>query len=346
MWEEMTYENILNDMLERVPNDIDKRPGSIIYDALAPAAYELAQAYFLLKNYVDLYSVDTAVSEYLDRKAADYGITRKSATNAIRKIETSGPIPIGSRWGLSETTYVVNEMLATNVYSATCEQPGEIGNMYSGPLENIDNVSDVTATLTDIIVSGSDEETDEGLRNRIQQYLINPAQDGNIAQYLKWATEYPGVGAAKVFPLWNGGNTVKIAITNSQYLPAESSLVQEFQNYIDPNSEGLGNGVAPIGAKVTVTGGTPITINVEANVVLNEGYTEPEGAEEAISQYLASIVFKKNTVSYMKIGSALLDCPSIADLSNLKVNSGTSDITLTGDEIPVLGILDLTVVSP
>lgn len=345
MFEDKTFENILNDMLSRAPSDVDKREGSIIYDALAPAAYELAQAYFLLKNYVDLYSVDTAVSEYLDRKAADYGIIRKPATNAIRKIETSGPTPMGSRWGLAGTTYVVNEMISSNVYSATCEQPGEIGNMYSGPLENIDNVSDVTATLTDIIVSGSDAETDEGLRNRIQQYLINPAQDGNIAQYLKWATEYPGVGAAKVFPLWNGGNTVKIAITNSQYLPAESSLVQEFQNYIDPNSEGLGNGVAPIGAKVTVTGGTPITINVEANVVLNEGYTEPEGAEEAISQYLASIVFKKNTVSYMKIGSALLDCPSIADLSNLKVNSGTGDIALTGDEIPVLGTLDLTVVS-
>ena len=44
----------------------------------------------------------------------------------------------------------------------------------------------------------------------------------------------------------------------------------------------------------------------------------------------------------MKIGSILLDCP-IADLSNLKVNSGTSDVALTGDEIPVLGMLNLTV---
>jgi len=345
VFEDKTFENILNEMLSRVPSNVDKREGSIIYDALAPVAYELAQAYYLLRNYVDLYFVDTAVSEYLDRKAADYGITRKPATSAIRKIETTGSIPIGSRWGLSGTTYRVNEMIATNVYSATCEQVGTIGNAYSGPLENIDNITDVTATLTDIIVSGSDEETDEELRERIREYLISPAQNGNMAQYLKWATEYPGIGAAKVFPLWNGGNTVKIAITNSQYLPAEPALVQEFQNYIDPNSEGLGNGVAPIGAKVTVTGGTPITINVEANVVLNEGYTEPEGAEEAISQYLASIVFKKNTVSYMKIGSALLDCPSIADLSNLKVNSGTGDIALTGDEIPVLGTLDLTVVS-
>ena len=56
MWEEMTYENILNDMLERIPNDIDKRPGSIIYDALAPCAYHLAQTYFQLNHFIDLVS--------------------------------------------------------------------------------------------------------------------------------------------------------------------------------------------------------------------------------------------------------------------------------------------------
>ena len=35
MWENMTYENILNDMLSRVPSNVDKREGSVIYDALA-----------------------------------------------------------------------------------------------------------------------------------------------------------------------------------------------------------------------------------------------------------------------------------------------------------------------
>ena len=38
-----TFSQILADMLARVPNDLDKREGSIIYDALAPAAVELAE---------------------------------------------------------------------------------------------------------------------------------------------------------------------------------------------------------------------------------------------------------------------------------------------------------------
>ena len=67
MYEDMTYENILQGMLNRVPDDIDKREGSVIYDALAPAAYFLADQYFQLSNFVDLVFLDTAVGEYLDR---------------------------------------------------------------------------------------------------------------------------------------------------------------------------------------------------------------------------------------------------------------------------------------
>lgn len=345
MLENMTYENILADMLSRVTDDIDKREGSIIHDALGPAAYKLAEMYFQLVNYTDLFFLDTTVGEYLDRKALDYGIARKPATRSIRQIETTGAVGIGTRWGINNLIYTVKELISTNKYLAECEQYGIIGNLSSGELENIDNVSGVTATITDVLSSGLDEETDDGLRGRIKQYLINPSQNGNVSQYLQWATEYNGVGAAKIFPLWNGANTVKVSITNGLYLPAETLLVNEFQKYLDPGSKGLGNGVAPIGAIVTVVSGTKKDINVTANVILTEGYTEPTGAAEAISDYLKSIVYLKNSVSYMRIGSALLDCPSITDLSNLTVNGGVVDVAIVADEIPVLNSNNLTVVS-
>lgn len=343
MFENMTYEAILEGMLSRVTNDVDKREGSIIYDALAPAAFELANTYFNLNNYIDLFYADTSIGEFLDRKAADYGITRKGAIPSIRLIETTNSVDIGSRWGINGTSYVIEAMISENVYRATCEQAGNIGNLYIGVLDNISNVNGVTATLTDIISPGAETESDENLRSRIKEYLINPSQDGNRAQYLKWATEYPGIGRAKVFPLWNGGNTIKVAITNGTYMPAEAVLVEEFQKYLDPGVTGLGNGVAPIGAKVTVTGGTQRDINIAGNVVLQEGYSEPTGAAAAISKYLASITYLKISVSYMRIGSALLDCPSIADLSNLTINGGMTDVVLIGDEIPVLNSLNLVV---
>jgi len=178
MFENMTYENILNDMLSRVTNDVDKREGSIIYDALAPAASQLAQTYFNLNNFIDLVSGDTAVGIYLDRVVADYGLARKPATKAVRTVITTGAIPIGSRWGLNDTSYKITDIASTNVYKAVCEQYGEIGNTYNGVLENIDNISGITATLTDIITSGQNTETDDNLRARFYAYLQRPSTSG------------------------------------------------------------------------------------------------------------------------------------------------------------------------
>lgn len=39
VYEEKTYENILESILERTDADMDKREGSILYDAAAPVAW-------------------------------------------------------------------------------------------------------------------------------------------------------------------------------------------------------------------------------------------------------------------------------------------------------------------
>ena len=209
MFEDMTYENILNDMLSRVPNDVDKREGSIIYDALAPAAFKLAEMYFQLQHFVDLLFADTAVEDFLSRRTAELGIVRRPATKAIRKIATDGPVDIGTRWGLEDTTYIITEKMSDTEYKAECEQPGSIGNIYSGPLDNIDNISGVTAELTDILIPGEDEEIDESLRQRYFESLVSQAYGGNIVDYEQKVTALPGVGGVKVEPVWNGGGNRK-----------------------------------------------------------------------------------------------------------------------------------------
>ncbi|WP_193385352.1 baseplate J/gp47 family protein, partial [Rhodanobacter denitrificans] len=105
-------------------NDVDKREGSIIYDALAPIAYKLAETYFQLNNYVDLFFADTAVGEFLERRTAESGVERRPATKAIRKIVTTRPVDVGTRWGLEDTTYVITEKISDTEYRAECEQYG------------------------------------------------------------------------------------------------------------------------------------------------------------------------------------------------------------------------------
>ena len=60
MFEEYTFEVILNAMLARVPDTIDKRQGSIIYNALAPAAVELQNMYINLDVILNETFADTA----------------------------------------------------------------------------------------------------------------------------------------------------------------------------------------------------------------------------------------------------------------------------------------------
>ena len=83
--EQYTFEYLMEQALSRVPDTIDKREGSIIYDALAPACYELAEYYMnLRKILIDTYAL-TASGEYLDLRVAEQGLTRYAATYATKK---------------------------------------------------------------------------------------------------------------------------------------------------------------------------------------------------------------------------------------------------------------------
>ena len=336
MFDDKTYDKILSDMLSKVTSDVDKREGSVIYDALAPCAYELAQTYYNLNNFLDLVSGDTAVGEYLDRVVADYGITRKAATYAIRKIETTADVNIGTRWGLKSTTYEITELISTNAYLATCEQSGVIGNTYSGTLENIDNISGVTASLTDIITSGTDEEADDNLRKRFYAQVQAPSTSGNANNYKEWALEVGGVGNAKVFPLWNGAGTVKVLVVDSN-MSIEDTLPTTVSDYIET--------VRPIGAAVTVASPASQTIDVTANLTLDGSQTLATIQATfgtTLSEYLKDIIFETYSVSYAKVGSLLLDTTGVKDYDTLLVNNGTANITIGDDEIPTAGTLVLT----
>ena len=338
MFEDMTYEAILNGMLGRVTSDVDKREGSVIYDALAPCAYQLAQTYYQLKHYMDLLFGDTAVGEYLDRVVADYGITRKAATYAVRKIVTAGKAELGTRWGIGDTSYRITDKETDDSYIAVCEQAGSVGNIYTGSLENIDNVAGVSAELADIITAGEEEETDEDLRERFYTQVQSASTGGNTADYIKWALSVTGIGAAKVFPLWNGPGSVKVVITDNEKQPAEEALVEAAAEYIEQ--------VRPIGAAVTVEAAIAKKIDINAVVSLASGYTLQAVTTEfteSLKEYFKRIAFELTYVSLARIGTLLLGTDGITDYSNLQLNSGNLNVILEEKEIPVIGTVSLEV---
>lgn len=339
MFEDRTYENILREMLNRVPDDIDKREGSVIYDALAPTAYSIADLYFQLRNFIDLVLPDTALDEFLDRWISAFGTTRKTAEAAVRKMTTSDAVDIGTRWEIGGLVYFVRSALTETEYEVVCETAGVVGNQYAGEMQPISPVVGVTATLGDIITAGIDKEENEPLRSRFYIRVRRPATSGNAYQYQQWALEVPGVGAAKVFPLDNGPGTVGVMVADSD-MQISPGLPEKVAEYIET--------VRPVGATVSVYSPAALSIDVSANVLLDGSKSlqeVKEAYESALREYLDGLVFTAYRASYAKLGSLLLDIPGIEDFDTFLLNGNTGNVTIGAKQIPVIGKVTLAEVS-
>ena len=353
-YDSQTYEAILQRMMERVTAqypDLDDREGSILYNALAPAAAELAIAYIALDNVLAESFPATASREYLFVACEQMGIdvAQFDAHAGTFKGEFDMQVTIGSRWNCDLYNYTVLEYLGVenghHMYSMQCETPGMSPNSFTGSLSPITDapLGLSYAELTECLIEGEDEVADEDVRKTYFDYVKNNASDGNVAQYKRWCSEYEGIGNVKVFPIWKGANTVKVSILSASNGVATPELVDKFQNYLDPGKEGMGNGVAPIGAVVTVSTATEKTINVTATVTLKEGYTDTSHLASVLKKYFEEISYEKMNVPYMSVGSALLNADGVDSITNLKLNDDTADITLGAEEIPVLGTTDWAV---
>jgi uncharacterized phage protein gp47/JayE len=340
-----TYEEILQRCLDRIPNTIDKRQGSIIYDALAPCCVELAQMYIELSGIYDQVFIDTAVGEALDKLVEQNGVKRKDATYALRKGEFNMVVPVDNRFSDGENTYIVIEnIVGTNNSILRCEQAGVVGNSYYGSLTPITYLQGLTrAELTDIIDMGDDIESDEDLRVRYMESVTAPQFGGNVSDYQTKVKSLTGVGGCKVVPIWNGGGTVKLIITNSQGGVPTSSLVNDVQEAVDPNQDQQGLGIAPIGHIVTVEGAVAKNITVSATFTLESG-VDPTDIQDSVNNIVDNY-FKSLSNSWDKednliarisqLETRLLGVAGVLDITNTKMNNSSSNLSLESNEIPV-----------
>lgn len=343
----MTYEERLNVMLSKVPNTIDKRKGSFIYLALAPVAYILS---LTSKNDEDIYNetyADTATGNNLTKRCAERGVFRKEATFAIRKGTFNIAVPVGSRFGIDNLTFTVIEQLQNNNAKLRCEQSGTIGNDSLGDMLPITYVQGlITSELTDILIPGEDAEDDESLRERYYESLQSEAFGGNQADYKKKMKSLQGVGGVKVYPVWNGGGTVKLVFIDSTYSKPSNELINTIQTSIDPiQNSGNGIGLAPIGHCVTVTGVDNLTVNVSSNISLASGYVWDDvinNISAAIEAYLLELRKSWDSenniiVRISQIESAVLRVTGVIDIQNTTLNLQNTNLILTDIQIPILG---------
>lgn len=210
MYEEVTYDAILERMLGRVSDELDKRESSLIYDTQSATAIELQILYIELDTLLKNSYGDTAAREFLILLCKDRGIIPEEATNAILlgRFTPAGINLTGQRFNIGEINYTVLEKISedsqADYYQVQCETSGIIGNQYLGSMVPIEYISGLqTASLTEVLIPGEDEEDTEVLRQRYFDSFKEQAFGGNRADYLEKVRKIDGVGNLKVTRVWN-----------------------------------------------------------------------------------------------------------------------------------------------
>lgn len=347
MYEAKTYESILQDKLARVASSLDKREGSIIFDALAPNSLESAMIYVALDTILNETFADTASREYLILRCRERGITPTPATAAVGIGKFSMDIPIGSRFSCDKYNWTATERIGDGQFFMRCETAGADPNGYIGsliPIEYIDGLT--TAELVSVVINGEDEESTEALRLRYLNSFKNQSYGFNRAQYIEVTEALPGVGGCKPYRAWNGPGTVKLVITGSDNAPPSDELIDAVQTAIDPTqNSGDGIGLAPIDHEVTVVGAKPAIIDITTVLTLASGWTLDDVLpyiEETLDAYyreLNSMWSKESQllVRISQIESRLLSLSGIVDIFDTTLNGQKKNLTLGKDDIAVRG---------
>lgn len=362
MYEKETNEEILKRMLGRVPSSVDKREGSVIFDAAAPAAIEFELLYVQLDYFLRNTFGDTADREYLIERAKERGLTPYAASAATVKVKAAPDtvmLPIGSRYSYDDVNYRITENLGGGEYEAVCETAGIAGNKPAGRIIPIDYTAGLqTVELTEIIVPGEDEEETEAFRARYLASFGNQAYGGNIADYRNKVNAIPGVGGVKVYPVWNGGGTVRLVFMTSEYKVPQPEFVEQVQTAIDPtHNQGEGIGIAPIGHTVTVEGCTSSDVSVGLHVTFDSGTFEDHRAaiEAVIDAYFTELNAKWQdtqkvsvdaysntglTIRISQIESRILDMDDVTDIQHTTLNGMEENLVLDSDALAVRGEVD------
>lgn len=362
------YDYFLRKMLDAVPDNVDKREGSIIYDALAPAALVMGQQSLDMANVIKETYIKTASGEFLDYRAIEHGTSRYPATQTEAKAkvlndkkEPVDNVQIGDKFasiGDSPIFYDVTKINSDLTVELTAEVKGSSANSYIGqilPVTPNDLLS--WAEITEITAPARDVESDDHLRARLLSSQSWNAYGGNVADYLDMTSKIDEVGAAQIYPTWNGGGTVKVVILNNDLMPASASLVQKVKNTLDPeDKQAEGYGLAPIDHAVTVTAPEILKVDVSIQLQLTNQANKvavEKGIKDMLNELFSELRKDWNTINATvgrgyslsiyrsRILSKIMLIDGVADSQFPKLNGEDKDIHLIFSnevsQLPILG---------
>lgn len=351
-YEKYTPEVLKAQILADLAGTVETREGSYANTLVSPAAYQLYKIYQLMPTILLMAFPDATAGEYIDRRAADFGLKRvpgQKARVTLRFTATSltgmPQVAAGTVCATADGLRFVT--LAPAVFSDGTAQvlaeAEEIGRAYNVEKDTVVkmavNQSGIAAVTNPAAATGgADTESDKAFLQRYIDHLQRPISSGNKNHYRAWALETTGVSHAAVVPLWAGPGTVKVIVGGPDKEPLDSSIVSACAAHIEEER--------PIGAGVTVVSVKAKTIDISATVTLIPGHTVQEVAAEltqSLGALLATMTFgQENLLRYSRALALLLDCAGVEEYHTFTLNSATANVTAASEETPTVGKVVIT----
>lgn len=350
MYDDRTYENIMNEMMDQFGDDVSTDEGSLAQNACAKIAEKLEDVYGEMDAINQNMSPDSMDLEHLIMYGKlQRGIEYSYATAPIVKAVFEQEIEIGQKFVCGDHTYTAIERIENYTYKLLCDTEGTEANTNRGKLEPVDYVDDYQGgNITELIVSGTNDEDKETFRERVVASFKSTAFCGNKAEYQKEIDAMEGIGGCKPRRREKGSAWVMITVIGSEYDVPAQRIITAVQTAIDPEqSHGEGDGLAPICHNVKIEPVVAVPVNVSVDITWDAGYSEGECKEqidEAVQGYLLKLrqEWEKNELNDMyvrisQIEARILAVEGVEDVQNTMLNGSTGNLLLEFDKIPTFG---------
>lgn len=309
-------------------------------------AYVWAAADYMLYGFLDWISKqvmpDTAETEYLDRWAAIWGITRKAAVYAAGDVVFTGTngtvIPAGTVVVRDDDEEFTTDSLltiagGTATGAVTASTAGAAANTDAAtilslftPISGID--SDVTVD-TGGLAGGADQESDALLRGRELARIQTTPQGGTEADFENWVLEVSAVTRAWIFENYLGiGNVgVTFVLDGSVPIIPNAAKLTEVEDYLDARR--------PITANLTVFAPTEKDLNMTIKLLPNTA-TVQVAVEAELEDLLTREAEPGGTIKLSHLDEAISIATGETDHV---IVTPTADVTHNVGELPVLGTI-------
>lgn len=339
----------LADLVARVQGDLASRLGltgsPLRRSVVAVLARVMAGAAHLQHGHLEYLSrqifPDTSDTEYLERHASLFGLSRLPAAYAAGAVVLTGVdgsvVPAGTLLQRSDAVGYVTDADATiasgtATVAVTAVDAGLEGNADAGVVlafvSPVAGVSSAATVDTGGLTNGTSAEDDASLRARLLSRLQEPPHGGSEADYVAWALAVAGVTRAWVYPLELGPGTVTVRFVRDADdggLIPDAGAVAAVQAYIDERR--------PVTADVTVVAPVAVPLDFDIHLVPSTAATRA-AVEAELADLLRREASPGGTLRLSQIEVAIGVAEGVTDFT---VSDPVADVTHTTGQIAILG---------